>query len=211
MAAVNGELKKKSGGGGVSAKTDNRSGVSSRLTEQRVDVLIKAISNLLALDPKPEKEGDKEESKKSSSFKVSTYISKIDKLIDRIDELSQNELLSEDALGKFELYRGRLEERISQLSEYIDSEEGGGSAAAAADASSNELAVQRRELLMDDVDNFLRTSALNVPTNRRQALIDKGDRYIERLENLGYFHLQVRKLMPTKVQYHTNSSCHYVF
>lgn len=197
MAAVNGELEKKSGGGdGVSAKTDNRSGLSSRLTEQRVDVLIKAISNLLALDPKPEKEGDKEEPKKSS-FKVSTYISKIDKLIDRIDELSQNELLSEDALGKFELYRGRLEERISQLSEYIDSEEGGGSAAAAADASSNELAVQRRELLMDDVDNFLRTSALNVPTNRRQALIDKGDRYIERLENLGYFHLQVRGLMRT--------------
>lgn len=174
-AATNGECGK-NGSATASEK------LSTQLTEQRVDVLVKSISNLLALDPKPEKSEKRLEKR---SFKVSTYISKLDKLVDRVDELSQNELLSEAALEKFELYRGRLEERISQLSEYIDFEQSTG------DASSNELAVQRRELLMDDVDNFLRTSALNVPTNRRQALIDKGDRYIERLENLGYFHLQV--------------------
>lgn len=183
-AATNGELERNG--------STNSEKLSTRLTEQRVDVLIKSISNLLALDPKPEK-GEKKLEKRS--FKVSTYISKLDKLVDRIDELSQNELLSEAALEKFELYRGRLEERISQLSEYIDFEQGTG------DASSNELAVQRRELLMDDVDSFLRTSALNVPTNRRQALIDKGDRYIERLENLGYFHLQV---MITNQKFRTN-------
>lgn len=149
---------------------ETETGASPRdpqLSQQRVEVLVRSINSLLILDPKPEA-ATRESKPEKRSFTITTYIRKIDRIIDRIDELLESEVLALETLEKVTLYRGRLEERVIQLSGHLDYEEG------ADDSASNELAIQRRELLIDDVDHFLRISPLNVPTNRRQALIDKG-------------------------------------
>lgn len=134
------------------------------LSQQRVEILVRSINSLLILDPKPEA-ATRESKPEKRSFTITTYIRKIDRLIDRVDELLESEVLALETLEKVTLYRCRLEERVLQLSRFQDSD---------VDSASNELAIQRRELLIDDVDHFLRISPLNVPTNRRQALIDKG-------------------------------------